>query len=255
MRSIEKIRCHPGMVGHPDFHMNTSNDQASAGPSQCGTRDRAEDAAETVKDMANLLRGMDPAVVRRMVQARDAAAGIFKAFPDGDQRFVDLLSDDEDDEETESTVNEDEESPDGFVGESVGSDLVDRCQGLFDGKFDNGPRACLFRAAEEYGFDAVAAMDEAGLDFFERIRLINFIRKLICDDEPVVEVLRRVRQILATKDSAVLKDDALLEPVLAGDLLLTVLESTDCDDADQAEEMERLSNALEASLRNEKVLS
>lgn len=207
------------MVRRPGSRHEGGSGKASGllGPAQCGSRDRAEDAADAIKGMAKLVNGMDPAVIGRLVHAREAAAGVYKAFPEGDRRFdsVESESEGEEEEEVEEVVGE---------GDSGRVGGVEGCRGLLDENMDESPEACLKRAKEEYGFDVVAEMDEAKLDFFERIRLVNHLRKVMDGGTSATDAVKHMRRILESKDQCVLGEDKLLEPVIEGDLVLTVLE-------------------------------
>lgn len=236
------------MVGRPGSLDVSGASKAPSvlGPSQCGSRDRAEDAADAIRRMTKLVNGMDPTVIGRLVHAREAAAGVYKAFPEGDRRFDSVESESEgEEEEVEEEVGE------GGNGEEGGAE---GCRGLLDQNMDESPEACLKRAKEEYGFDIVAEMDEAKLDFFERIRLVNHLRKEIDIGTTATNVVNHIRSILKHKDRCVLEEDKLLEPVIEGDLILTVLErEEDWLDAGK-DDTDHVIDAVRDSLRATHVL-
>eukprot|EP00177_Eucheuma_denticulatum_P008419 GFKZ01015309.1.p1 GENE.GFKZ01015309.1~~GFKZ01015309.1.p1 ORF type:complete len:243 (-),score=53.15 GFKZ01015309.1:854-1582(-) len=228
---------------------SSKQDSAYSGPSECASRDRASDAADAVKEMARMLNDMNPDVVRRLVQARDAAASVHKAFPGGDRRFdpVEWDSDDDvagDDGEEETDI--DDGDPGGAEGES--------CQGLLDPCVDPNAVESLERVKREYDFDVVGEMNVARLDFFERIRLVNFLRTIVKEGAQPMEAVARVRQVLETRDGSVLADDRLLEPVIEGDVLLTVLETEEDFEDAEFDTTERVIDAVKDSLRETKIL-
>lgn len=175
---------------------------------------------------------MDNQVVQRMVQAREAAMNVHLAFPGGDRRFVDAEDDDdevEDDVETSLLKNEDEEE------EAL---VEEECIGLFDDITDRSPHHCLRRAFTDYDIDLVSLMDGAQLDILDRIRVVNWIRTLIRIDElRPTDVINRVKNLLLLKDGDlhVFDSDKYLTPIIEGDVLLTVLESS-ADEGDGADE-------------------
>lgn len=244
------------MVREGDINCSTPQEKqvtsCSSAPSQCSSRKRVEDAAEAVRDMASLMRQMNPEVVKKLVHARNVAASVYEVFPGGDQRFADFESDDDADNSSEVKSSE---MPDDSASEIEPiDDQNDPCQGLFDATVHNGPLECLKRTKEDYNIDIVAEMDKAGLQFFDRIRLVNFIRRMISEGEAPAEAIRRVRYTLSVQDESFLKDNSLLEPVIEGDLLLTVLESPEADDSNQNHDLADLRHAVEHSLRQEHVL-
>lgn len=225
----------------PQKELAQSSKSALNAPTQCAYRGRAEDAAAGALEMAQILQRMDGDVIRRMVQAREAALSIRMAFPEGDQRFKDLDDDDDDDDidsnnEFDNYQNTNRLSGVGFTfpgkkAEEVEEQNVDDgelCIGLFDDVVDNGPCACLRRVKDSYDFDIVSEMDSARLNMLQRIRVVNWIRKLIRLQQcSPAEAIMRVRTVLTRcgEDAFVLDDDALLVPLIPGDVLLTVLES------------------------------
>lgn len=222
------------------------------GPSNCASRTRAADAANAVQDMAALMNRMDPEVVKRLVHARNAAAGVYLAFPEGDQRFASVESDGEEDDENDNDSDHSEIGS-GAEGDPNVEDSSEPCKGLLDEASDPGPRACILRAKEQYGFDVVREMDNANLDFFQRIRIVNHIRKLVIQGGTPSDIIRLVRIVLESKDSSVLEDDMLLNPVIQGDLVLTVLESeTGISESDT--NSEDVIEALQRSLRDSKIV-
>lgn len=215
------------------------------GPSQCEHRSRAEDAAESAREMAQLMKGMDGAVAWHMIRAREAAINIREAFPEGDQRFANVEDDDDDVEEgpfaaEEEGLNDadaDDDADAGFEAdvneEEAYDDEGDDCIGLLDDGVDAGPLSSLRRMKGTYDFDLVAELDNANLNLLQRIRLVNWTRKRIRERNLSPEdAIVTIRGILARRDSTVLENDALLEPVVPGDVLLTVLEGVDDEDAD-----------------------
>lgn len=219
--------------------------KALGAPEQCARRGRAEDAADGAREMAHLLKQMDADVIRRMVQAREAAMNIHKAFPGGDQRF--MMNDDEDDDDEAGDVkddqsegrahSDDDDEEDGQQDDDGG----ETCFGLFDNSVNKSAHTCLQRLKEDFDLDLVHEMDDAKLDFLQRIRVVNWIRTLIrvkdCSAEDTIVCLRLLlREKGESADVHVLDDDIFLKPVIKGDLLLTVLESEDKKDADQGPE-------------------
>lgn len=236
------------MVG-PARNDELNETRVPSAPTNCGSRGRAEDAAEAVKQMATTMRRFDNDVVKRFVIARNAANNIQAAFPEGDQRFQN--SDDDDDAD-----DEDEQSDAHVVREAESDDDPgEHCHGLLDTIIDAGPLQCLNRAREEHEFDFVAEMDAAGLEFFDRIRVANFIRRQVRNAQKPFEIVRHIRNLLQTKSDSVFGDNSLLEPVIEGDLLLTVLESEEKMEAEQESEERDINAAVESSLRSENIVS
>lgn len=236
--------------------MSTSKERIGAvsGPSNCASRNRAADAAEAVQQMAVLMRKMDPEVVRRLVHARNAAAGVRHAFPEGDQRFASVESESDEDAEDE-TGNGATEGDGGDEGdESDSEEIREPCAGLLDNTMDPGPKACLLRAKRDYGFDIVRSMDSANLEFFPRIRLVNHIRRMVSDGRKPEEVIAKVTEVLTTRDPAVLENDALLNPAIEGDLILTVLESDEVGTSYQTGNNAEVMDAVQSSLQASKIL-
>lgn len=203
-------------------------------PTQCAHRGRAEDAAAGTLQLIQMLQNMDEDVLQRMVQARETATNIHKAFPGGDQRFVnqDEVDDEYDDEEDneEDDLYEANAVAGGNVASEDEEDDGDVCMGLFDDIVDPGPYASLRRVRDTYNFDLVSEMDNAKFDLFERIRVVNWIRKLMRVDCCTPEnAITRIREIFnrSGDDACILSDDSFLTPVVPGDLLLTVLEKYD----------------------------
>lgn len=199
-------------------------------PAGCGTRDRAEDAADGALQIARMLGQMDSNVVQRMVQAREAALNIHRAFPGGDQRFIDAEDDDDDvgdDDDFNNDVQDGDDEEDDLVEEEA-------CTGLFDNDVDGGPQACLQRVVTQYDFDLIKHMNDAQLDILQRIRIVNWIRTLVrVEEQPFVDVVARAKEVFEGRgeDMHVLETDAFLSPVIEGDLLLTALESSDLEQA------------------------
>lgn len=240
------------MVGQPEPAASPQAGKAGSvlGPAGCFSRDRAEDAAGAIKDMAKLLNGMDRETVKRLVHAREAAADVYKVFPEGDRRFDSVGS--------ESEGEEEEIEGDGLFGEGATGELGtgEGCRGLFDDNMDDGPQACLLRAKEEQGFDIVAEMDKAKLDFFQRIRFVNYLRmSVVSDGLTPKDVIADLRAILKAKDPSVLSNDRLLVPEIQGDLLLTVLESEqDLVDSTRDRTDDAVIGAVQESLRASHIL-
>lgn len=218
----------------------TANEETTAqlGPSDCGsTHGRVADASAAMREMAAMVKSMDPSVVRGMLKAREAAEGIGRAFPGGDQRFVD--SDDseyEQGDEKEVEMDDDDSH-------------TDACQGLFDEIMHKSPLDCLQDTTAKYDFDLVKEMDSAGLDFFQRIRFVNFIRKVVKEGQKPTEAITNVKSVLERNDATVLENEQYLVPVLPGDVLLTALESEFVE-----EDREKVDDALEQTLREEHIL-
>lgn len=223
----------------------------AGGPSQCASRDRASDAAEAVKELAQMMNQMDPDLVKRLVQAREVATNIYKAFPEGDQRFAPADWDSDEGEEIEvdgdPVVPEDKGQP--GEGSSAYETIGEPCKGLLDDRMDINPEACLKRAKEEYEFDMVVEMDTAKLDFFERIRLVNYLRRIVHEGMGPVEAMQAVRLIVERRDKEVLANDSLLEPYVQGDLLLTVLETEEEIADSEYDRTDDVVNAVQSSLR------
>lgn len=195
-------------------------------PAGCGTRDRAEDAADGALQIARMLGQMDSNVIQRMIQAREAALNIHRAFPGGDQRFIDAEDDDDDEVGDHDDLNNDAQD-----GDDEEDDLVEEeaCTGLFDDGIDAGPQACLRRVVTQYEFNLIEHMDDAQLDILQRIRIVNWIRTLVrIEKQPPVDVIARTKEVFGGRgeDMHVLETDAFLSPVIEGDLLLTALESS-----------------------------
>lgn len=203
-------------------------------------RARVEDAQESARELRERLSAMDVHLVAELVDARKCAEGISTVFPNGDERFKPVDSDDEDNDGWEEPGEQDSNSSD--VEEEA-------CQGLLDGEIDSGPRQALGRAKEQYGFDLVAEMDEAGLDFLERVRLVNFMRSKTREKHNAVDVIHQFRGALKSgRGSGVLADDRFLKPTIEGDILLTILQDVREDDEDD-EDDEDVAEAVYSAIK------
>lgn len=233
------------MVRRPGPATAASHARPATGPADCASRDRASDAAAAVNDMATLLNAMDPDVVKRLVHAREAAAGVYKAFPEGDRRFDSVETDSEDEEGEEEVLHE---NGDGDGGR-------ESCIGLFDGVVHPNAQASLSRAREDHGIDLVKEMDAAGLTFFEKIKIVNYIRRM-CDEggSTAEEAVPEVRRIIKTKDPRTLGDEKLLRPVIPGDLMLTALETEEDLHDSAMDKTEDVTQAVRESLRASHIL-
>lgn len=241
---------------------------APQGPSRCGNRGRAEDAAEGARQMAQLLKNMDGDVVWRMVQAREAATNIHRAFPGGDQRFIDAEENDDDDI-SEASLDVANAANNGNVdcrvleNEEGDEDVGEACVGLLDDVVDCGPLDSLRRMKDSYDFDLVSELDAEQLDFLQRIRLVNWIRIQIRERHlSPQEAIFALRGVLSRRDEAILENDALLEPVVSGDILLTVLESASSEESENKKtqgnnssvEDDRIRDAVIQTLRSEDMI-
>lgn len=227
----------------------STSGRSNHGPSRCERRSRAEDAAESAREMAQLMKGIDGEVAWRMVRAREAATNIREAFPEGDQRFMDTEDDDDDDDDDAEEYACETDEADGLVGvddgrdadfdanvdgEDTSNDEMDDCIGLLDDGVDAGPLSSLRRMKTTFDFDLVVELDDADLDLLQRIRIVNWIRKQVRERNlSPQEAIVTFRSILARRDGTVLENDALLEPVVPGDVLLTVLEGQDDESSDE----------------------
>lgn len=246
-----------GTTGSEDNKANSSHEKTTAsGPTQCAIRDRASDAAEAVKELAQMMNQMDPNLVKRLVQAREAATNIYKAFPEGDQRFTSPAW--ESDEGEEDDIAEDPEvlEDEGQSGRGGSADDAsgEPCKGLLDDRVDDSADACLERAKKEYDFDIVAEMDAAKFDFFERIRLVNHLRRMVDAGMGPAEALLAARWIIERRDQGVLANDSLLEPFIPGDLLLTVLETEEGVADSGCNKTDDVIHAVQDSLREANIL-
>lgn len=196
-----------------------------------------------------MLNDMSPDVVRRLVQAREAAASVQKAFPGGDQRFDPVEWDSDDDFEGDDG-EEETEGNDGDASAAEG----ECCQGLLDERADRNAVEGLERVKREYDFDVVGEMNVAGLDFFDRIRVVNFLRRIVKEGAQPMEAVGRVRRVLETRDGSVLGNEKLLEPVIEGDVLLTVLETEEDFEDAEFDTTEKVIDAVKDSLRETKIL-
>jgi hypothetical protein len=217
-----------------------------AGPSNCALRTRAQDAEVVACELRSRMDAMEPGRLAELVRARRSAAGITDVFPEGDQRFAPVEPDDDDEvgvdidggeeNDSDSDINAVETDRDGnLLGSSARRDPLDDepCAGLFDGKMDAGPHAALMRAKDLYGVDLLAAMTDSKLDFFERIRLVNYIRTRVrAGDTPEEAASAADAAIMAGRNVGILANDVYLKPVVPGDVLLTVLDTAEDDDAD-----------------------
>lgn len=223
----------------PAVKATTSN--VSSAPGDCATRTATEDAAEAAVDFKARLDDMDSALLASLVQARESAAGIAAAFPEGDQRFASFDTDSEEGDGEESVqgqaavVEEEEGDDEGSENAGGGRDggEGEPCVGLLDERMDSGPRAALARAREEYGLDLMGEMEKGGLDLFARIRLVNYARRCVREGDAPSAVVGKLREVLGVGvQDGVLADNALLMPVVEGDVLLTVLEGDELLDDD-----------------------
>lgn len=176
-------------------------------PTCCADREAAEDAGLAAASLVGVLHTMDPTVVSRLVRARELAAGVTRSFPGGDERFVSADSDSDSDDVIEAD---------------------EPCQALFADRLDETAETCLRRARDETGLDLRYEMRD--MPFLVRIRLVNFVRKLVRDD--AADVPTKAREAAHNKQSPVWHDDTLLIPVVPGDMLLTALED-ESDDKDE----------------------
>lgn len=198
---------------------NASGSSISVGaaPSGCATRGRKEDSALAAAALAAHLRGMDAGVLESLVRARESAAGIVRSFPGGDERFA-------------SVDACDSESGEEIDADAVGDEDADEpCTGLFDDKTDSSPMACLQRARDDTGLDLLGEMRRHKVPFHVRIRAVNSIRASVSAGLVTADLVVRVRSELADRTSPIWMDDALLKPVIPGDILLTGLGDDDSD--------------------------
>lgn len=186
-----------------------------AAPADCAQRGRTEDAALGAESLVALMKSMDTSVVSSLVRARELAAGVSKSFPGGDERFASVDSDSDVDDGT---------------GEESDDDTVEPCKGLFDETMDTGPEKCLRRAVEEHSFDLRAELKAASAPFLVRVRVANYLRKLVRDGIKVDEVIQRVREAINDSTGEVCTHERWLVPVLEGDLLLTALDDEESSD-------------------------
>jgi hypothetical protein len=188
---------------------------------------------------------MDPKVVAELVRTRRALNAATEHSADGNERYASYDSgDDQDAEGTEDSEaddedNEEELDPDGDAANPSrrgnAGDALDGepCQGLLDTQMDPSPAEALARAHRTYGVNLLAVMDKAELDFFARIRLVNYIRsRVMAGDSPQQASAAADAAVLAGANVGVLADDAFLKPVIPGDVLLTILDSAEDDDAE-----------------------
>lgn len=246
-----------GTTGNDDNKTDLSQGNTTAsGPAQCAMRDRASDAAEAVKELAQIMNQMDPNVVKRLVQAREAATSIYKAFPEGDQRFVsaDWESDDGEEDDTEEDPEVPEDGEQFGKGTSANDPNGEPCKGVLDNRMDNSAEASLERAKREYNFDVVAEMDAAKLDFFERIRLVNHLRRMVDAGMGPAEAAQEVRSIIERRVKDVLANNSLLEPFIEGDLLLTVLETEEGAADFEYDGTDDVIHAVQGSLREANII-
>jgi hypothetical protein len=218
---------------------------ASEGPANCANRTRAQDAEAVALDLRARMEAMDPRRLAELVRARNSAAGIADVFPDGDQRFASVEPDEDElgtdgdggyEEDSDSDQNAIETDQDGIpLSRNARHETAeeDPCIGLLDEHVDAGPQAALVRAKDRYGVDLIAAMDDAKLDFFARIRLVNYIRSRVrAGDSPEQAASAADAAILAGPTVGILADDAYLKPVVPGDVLLTILDTDEDNDID-----------------------
>lgn len=267
-----EARCAEGASSHvPEYSRFDTNTKVkstaftmlvdeNASSVECAHKTRAEDAEDSAREFRAKLSAMDASLVAELVRARDSAAGITAAFPNGDQRFASLDSDDEGslacDDDTEGSSVEDSRDysnqrsamNSGQEDGDLTEDEDEPCQGLFDFQMDKGPLAALYRAKERYGVDIVAEMDQAGLDLFERIRIMNYIRSKAMDgNEPEIVIKLFRDELVLGRKGPVLVDDNYLKPVIPGDIILTVLETVVMDE----DETESVAAAVHRSLKFE----
>lgn len=207
-------------------------------PEHCALRSRADDAEAVAREIRGRLESMDSTLLRQLVRARQSAVGIVDAFPDGDKRFASIDSDDSDEDEQFGQLDgDDDEGVEVEVDasgrliatkndDSAGHALNEPCAGLFDDATYPSPQHALAHAVKGHGFDLVAEMDAKELDFLARVRLVNYIRMRIRGGDAPGDVIVAVRDILAGRsNNDVLDAEQYLQPVIPGDVLLTVLES------------------------------
>ncbi|KAA8497262.1 hypothetical protein FVE85_0991 [Porphyridium purpureum] len=120
--------------------------------------------------------------------------------------------------------------------EEEGLQLDDACPGLFDAHVDISAQSCLQRAREQYGFDLETVARRLALDFYGKVRLVNWIRARVVElsgFSPAPSSLEALQQrahdimIQLESDStlrALASDDALLIPVVPSDPLLSAIE-------------------------------
>lgn len=219
-------------------------------PGDCSTRSAREDAKDVAVEFKARLDGMDSTLLVSLVQARESAANISAAFPNGDQRFAPFDSDSDEDglrwedgdgagagggNKTENGRKFEDDGGDEVLdkGEEQEEGEAEPCAGLLDNQTDSGPRAALDRALKEYGLDLMGEMERGKLDLFARIRLANYVRRCVANGDGPKEVVKKVMDaVSAGSMEGVLADNGLLMPVLEGDVLLTVLEGDELLDDD-----------------------
>ena len=209
---------------------------ALAAPADCAHRNAADDGALAAASLAVHLRTMDAQVVQDLVRARELAAGVTRSFPGGDERFAEMS----DSEGEEMEVDEDNADDD---------DGADPCVGLFDDKVDPSAHASLARAKDESGLDLLAEMRTASMPFLARVRTVNQIRTLVRDGMKVADIVARARALIGDKTSVVWTKDELLQPVIPGDILLTVLEDEE-DEEEEQDSSKLIAESVSAALKS-----
>uniref|UniRef100_A0A7S2ZMP2 type I protein arginine methyltransferase n=1 Tax=Rhodosorus marinus TaxID=101924 RepID=A0A7S2ZMP2_9RHOD len=185
------------------------SDQKGIEPSGCKDRGRVDDAYEAASGMRDEMSAYSPEVVAELVNARKVAEGADDwQREELEERRNTLDEDDQDQLEDDEDVSNEEDQP---------------CLGLFDDVTDPSPAACLRRSKIEYNVDILQIAAERNLDFYQRIRLVNYIRKRRIHDRVDAQDLAQEVNSITEKDP-VLNDESLLTPIVDDDALLTVLE-------------------------------
>ncbi|CAG8492335.1 10529_t:CDS:2 [Paraglomus occultum] len=125
-------------------------------------------------------------------------------------------------EPTESEYDPNDERWDDWEEECIHSDL--KC--LFCENLYSSANDLFVHCTNEHGFDFIKTRAELKLDFYQCIRLINYIRQQVLDNHK----LANCRSFSISESTTFLDNDKYLKPILDDDPLLYVFESTENDD-------------------------
>lgn len=161
-------------------------------PDLCRDRDRLEDAKQAAKEMRMEMEAYDTGTLMELQEARDVALGTIQKLKEVTISETNTLAEedeDEDDDEEDTVEREDEE-----------------VLGLFDAVKYPSVFACYQKAREEFEFDVEEFMRDQNLDFYEKVRLINYIRhKVLKDGEDPAMVVDELRAL--DRDSPLYSED------------------------------------------------
>jgi len=155
----------------------------------------------------------DESVLRELMQLREQEGS---RVPHGHNDDDDDDGDDMSDEDGASLATGPQ-----YYGSNGGFEDDESCMGLFDDALDPSGHACLERAKTAYGFDLHKLAETHQLDFYGKMRVINWIRAAVAQKTFSAE---QILAQLSENWERFHHDDSLLIPQNPSDPLLRAIE-------------------------------